>query len=134
MKLSMAAELAVRGIIVLASRPAEKPTPLDELCRLRKLPRDYMTRIFSLLSRAHLVTAVRGKGGGYQLARPANEITLLEVIEAVEGPLAINLCQHNPPQCQEPNCRVRPVWEDLQKKIRSALGSKTLDELVCDVQ
>lgn len=133
MKLSMAAELAVRGIVVLASRHGQKPTPLDEICRLRKLPRDYMTRIFSLLSRADLVTAVRGKGGGYQLARPADEIRLLEVVEAVEGPLAVNLCQHNPPQCEEVDCRVRPVWEDLQKKIRSALASKTLDELICDL-
>jgi Rrf2 family protein len=133
MKLSMAAELAVRGIVVLASRHGQKPTPLDEICRLRKLPRDYMTRIFSLLSRAHLVTAIRGKGGGYRLARAPKQITLLEVIEAVEGQLAVNLCQHNPPKCEEEDCRVRPVWADLQKKVRSALASKTLDELICDV-
>ena len=134
MKLSMAAELAVRGIVVLASQDGKTPVPLGRICDDRNLPRDYMTRIFGLLSRAHLVTAVRGKGGGYQLAKPPKMITLLDIIEAVEGPLAVNLCQHTPPKCNERNCRVRPIWTDLQKRVRGALKAATLDQLVCDVQ
>jgi len=132
MNLSMAAELGVRGILVLAARRDGRPVPLAEVCRERKLNRNYMTRIFGLLCRADLVTAVRGKGGGYRLARDPRRISLLEVIEAVEGPLALNLCQHHPPKCTQPKCRVRPVWTDLQKKVRTALASKTLDQLVCD--
>ena len=134
MKLSMAAELAVRGILTLAAQSNGSPVPLGAICRRRKLPRDNMVRIFGMLSRANLVTAVRGKGGGYMLARKARQISLLNVIEAVEGPLAINLCQHDPPQCEEPDCPVRPVWEDIQGKLRKILASKTLDQLVCPAQ
>ena len=126
----MAAEFAVRGVLCLAEEYGRGPVPLDEICRRRKLRKQYLAKIFGSLVRADLIDAVRGKGGGYQLARPARDISLLEVIEAVEGPLALNLCQHTPPKCREPDCRVRPVWEKLQEKVRSALGSATLDKLV----
>ncbi|KKK68026.1 hypothetical protein LCGC14_2948190 [marine sediment metagenome] len=131
MKLSMAAELAVRGIMVLTSRHGNGTVPMAEICRARDLPRDYMTRIFAMLSRANLVSSIRGKGGGYRLAREPDQITLLDVIEAVQGPLALNLCQQQPPQCDEEDCPVEPVWRDLQQQVQVALKSKTLAQLVC---
>ena len=127
----MAAELAIRGTLTLARNSGDGPMPLKEICEARELPRDYMARIFGDLSRAQIVAAVRGKGGGYRLARPAETISLLDIIEAVEGPLALNLCQFDPPQCEERDCPVRPVWTDLQETVRRALKSKTLDMLVC---
>jgi len=132
MKLSMAAEFAIRGILHLARCYGQPPVPLEEICRRRDLAKDYLTKIFGQLARAGLVTAVRGKGGGYSLAKPPERITLLEVVEAVEGPLAVNLCQFDPPRCRESHCRVRLVWTDIQKKVRSTLASKTLAELVPD--
>ena len=133
MKLSMATELAVRGILVLAVQDEDRPVPLRDICSARELPQDNMTRIFGLLSRARLVTAVRGKGGGYRLARPAKDITLLEVFEAVEGPLALNLCLHDPPQCDKLDCPVRPVWRDLQEQVRQVLVEKTLGDFASAV-
>lgn len=130
MKLSMAAEFAIRGILCLAEEYGQGPFPLDKICRRRKLRKEYLTKIFGLLARADLVDAVRGKGGGYTLSRSPATISLLDVIEAIEGPLALNLCQHTPPKCEEPGCRVRPVWTDLQEKVRSVLSSKTLDQLI----
>ena len=129
MRLSMAAELAVRGILVLAEHNGQGPFALEEICRQRNLPRQYLTKIFGQLSRANLIRAVRGKGGGYVLARPPGDITLLAVIEAVEGPLAVNLCQQTPSCCQNStSCPVQPVWRDLQEKIRQALSAHTLNE------
>lgn len=133
MKLSMAAELAVRGIMVLADSYGQGPVPLDEICRRRKLPRQYLAKIFAMLARADLVDPVRGKGGGHVLARSPKDITLLEVIEAVEGPLAMNLCQHTPPKCNLVDCPIRPVWAEIQEDIRSILGSKTLADFGCVV-
>ena len=130
MKLSMAAELAVRGMLALAEQYGQGPVPLEEICRLRKLPRDYLSKIFGLLGRANLVAAVRGKGGGYVLARSPRDISLLELIEAVEGRLALNLCQQDPPRCRDESCRVRGVWTELQETIRSALAAKTLDQFI----
>jgi Rrf2 family protein len=126
----MAAELAVRGILQLAEGYGEGPMPLEEICRRRHLPRQYLTKIFGLLARANLITAVRGKGGGYVLARAPGEISLLEVIESVEGPMALNLCTSAPPRCDEVSCRVRPVWADLQSNMRSVLKAKSLEDLV----
>ena len=134
MKLSLSAEYALRGVLVLAGRHGGPPTPLGEICRIRRLTksRDYMTKIFGILTRAGITRAVRGKGGGYVLARSPADISMLQVIEAVEGPLAVNLCQHDPPRCEEVNCPLRPVWKRLQKTIRSTLSSVTLDRFVCE--
>ena len=130
MKLTVAAELAVRGVLVLAERFGTEPVPLGRICELRDLPREYMTKIFASLARADLITAVRGKHGGYRLARPPKDISLLEIIEAVEGPIALNFCQHNPPQCDREDCPVRPVWSELQEIIRDKLASASLADCV----
>lgn len=126
MKLSLAAELALRGSLVLAERYGEGLATLDAVCAQRDLPKQYLTKIFAQLARADLVTAVRGKNGGYRLARPPDQITALEIVEAVEGPIILNFCQHKPPQCERKGCRVRPVWAELQKAIRDKLSSLSL--------
>jgi len=83
-------------------------------------------KIFALLARADLVLPVRGKHGGYLLSREPKDITLLEMIEAVEGPMAINRCQEDPPRCDFEDCPLRPVWEDIQQFLRQKLSSVTL--------
>lgn len=126
MRLSPAAELAVRGVICLAERYGEGPIRIADICRERQLRKEYLSKIFGALSRADLVTPVRGKGGGYMLSREPRDITVLEVIEAVEGPIALNYCQHDPPQCDNETCRLRPMWTEIQEFVRSKLGSMTL--------
>mgnify|MGYP006290600635 CR=1 FL=1 len=126
MRLSQAAELAVRGMVVLAEHHGKDPVPLADICRRRDMAREYLVKIFALLARAGIVIPIRGKRGGYTLARCPEEISLLEVIEAVEGPISLNLCQHDPPQCDEYDCPFRPVWADLQDTVRGKLGAVTL--------
>ena len=131
--LSQAAELAIRGIQVLAQRYGGKPTPLDAICKARDLPKQYLIKLFAMLSRAGLIVPVRGKGGGYKLAREPKDISLLEVIEAIEGPIAVNLCQETPIRCDFDACPVRPVWGDIQGYIQNKLSSVTLvDARECD--
>ena len=76
--------------------------------------------------------AVRGKRGGYRLNRPPGHVTVLEIVEAVEGPIVLNFCQHKPPRCDRKNCPVRPVWGQLQKTIRDKLGALTLAQCLED--
>lgn len=130
MKLSMAAELAVRGIIVLADGYGKGPITLDSICRSRDLPKQYLTKIFVSLRNAGLVEPVRGKHGGYLLGRPPSEITVLNVIEAVEGPIALNFCQYDPPKCIEYKCPLRPMWGQMQEFVRGKLSSVTLGDCV----
>jgi Rrf2 family iron-sulfur cluster assembly transcriptional regulator len=132
MKLSAAAEFAVRGALVLAEHRGQGPMTLESICSQRDLSRQYLVKIFSSLTKAGLVTAIRGKGGGYTLARDPNGITLLDVIEAVEGPIVLNLCQHDPPRCDRLECVLRPVWAGLQGDIRSRLGSLTLADCLAN--
>ena len=126
MRLSPAAELAVRGALVLAENHGNGPIPLATICQRRDLPKQYLTKIFANLSRAGLVTPVRGKHGGYTLGHQPGDITILDVVEAVEGPIRLNFCQLDPPKCLEYRCPLRPVWAELQETIRDRLGSITL--------
>jgi len=130
MRLSAAAELAVRGAVILASEYGNGPVTLKEVCRRGDLPRQYLVKIFSALSRGGLVRPLRGKKGGYVLARQPSEITLLQVIEAIEGPTALNYCQDDPPQCDHVDCPIRPIWAELQQIFRQKLGAVTLANCV----
>ena len=132
MKLSPAAELAVRGVLVLAGKYGQGPVTLDTICSKRDLPKQYLTKIFASLAKADLVTAVRGKRGGYRLNRPPGRITVLEIVEAVEGPIILNFCQHKPPRCNRKDCRVRPVWAELQRIVRAKLGGLTLGQCLAE--
>ncbi len=130
MKLSPAAELAIKGTMVLAEHYGGPPVTLSTVCSSRKLPHQYMAKIFASLAKAGIVTPVRGKHGGYTLARPPENVTALEVIEAIEGPLVLNLCQHNPPKCDDFLCALRPVWSELQDTVRRRLAGLTLADCV----
>ncbi len=95
MRLSLAAELAVRGSIVLAQHHGDGPVPLAEICRERELPKQYLTKIFTNLVKAGLVTAVRGKHGGYTLGRAPSEITILEIkSERIDDPQKVANVRH----------------------------------------
>jgi len=134
MKLSTAAEFAVRGILVVADEYERgRPVTLDRICARRDLPKQYLVKIFSSLTKADLITPVRGKKGGYLLSRPPDAISVLEVIEAVEGPITLNLCQYEVPRCDLTDCPLRPVWAKLQRIMRRELGAVSLtDCLQCD--
>lgn len=132
MKLSPAAEYAVRGILVLTEKYGQGPVTLDTICSRRNLPKQYLTKLFAHLTKAGLVNPVRGKGGGYMLGRAPGEISVLQVIEAIEGPVILNLCQHHPSQCEEELCKIRPIWTELQKTVQEKLSGLKLSQCVCD--
>jgi len=130
MHLSQAAELAVRGVRVLVKKGDDRPIPMDVICEDADLPKQYLIKIFAMLAKADLVSPVRGKGGGYRLARSARDISILDVIEAVEGPVTLNLCQHTPPQCDHEDCPIRPVWAELRETLRDKLSKVSLADTV----
>jgi Rrf2 family protein len=124
--LSPAAEFAIRGVSVLVEEYGNGPVPLGQICDRRNLARQYLVKIFASLAKAGLVVAVRGKHGGYVLGRKPKDISLLEIIETVEGPIALNYCQHDPPRCDEDGCPMRPMWAEIQRIVRRKLGAFTL--------
>ena len=134
MRISTAAELGIRGMLYLAANYQNGPVPMGEICQEQKLPRHYMLKIFAALVRAGFVRGNRGRGGGYTLALNPGEISILDIIEAVEGPLALNRCQNKPSQCRwhtgDNTCQVRPVWDELQAITAKKLGEFHLDRVV----
>ena len=121
-------------MVYLAVNYQNGPVPMVEICQEQKLPRQYMLKIFSALSRAGFVRGNRGRGGGYALARDPGEISILDIIEAVEGPLALNFCQNRPSQCRwngnNHECRIRPMWDELQAITVKKLGEFHLDRVL----
>jgi len=121
------------GIVLLASF-AERP---DQTCNARELaeetglPFPAVGKVLKTLASAGLLVSHRGAKGGYALARPPGEITVAEIIEALEGPIALMECSAGPGHCQkEATCRVRDPWQTIHGAIRSTLSRVTLGGLV----
>jgi len=95
------------------------------------LPAPTVQKLVSLLSRAGLLRATRGAGGGLQLARPAAAITLADIVEAVEGPIALTTCvEQGRHDCAlEGSCNVRPHWGIVNEALRGALADVPLTRL-----
>jgi len=128
MELTRKGEYAIRGIIYLASRPPEQVCLLSEIAAAVDVPPTFLAKIFQQFSKIGLVKSYRGTGGGFVLGRPAEQITLLEVVEAVEGTVAPNRCTASICPRSEA-CPLHPVWVDLQRKVREILNDVTLQKL-----
>jgi Rrf2 family protein len=88
-------------------------------------PKSFLAKILQKLARASIVKSYRGVKGGFELARPPEEINLLEVIEAVQGPVAMNICALDEALCGfSSTCAIHPVWVDIRKEVERILRSK----------
>jgi Rrf2 family protein len=130
MELTRKGEYAIRGIVYLATRPDDQVCLLSEIAAAVDVPPTFLAKIFQQFSKIGLVKSYRGTGGGFILGRTADKITLLEVVEAVEGPIIPNRCVVNKGDCpRDATCNVHPVWVDVQSQVRVILGKVTLQEL-----
>jgi Rrf2 family protein len=103
---------------------------LGEISERQKIPASFLSKIFQNLSRAGIVSSSRGTGGGFMLVKDPAEITLLDVVEAIEGQIALNMCLSNGQVCdQRPTCAVHSVWREAQDHLLDLLRNKTFAEL-----
>lgn len=132
------AEYGVRLMIVLARDAAERPMSLTVASETERLPLSYLEQVVPRLKEAGLVRSTRGAHGGYRLTRPAAEITMDEVVQALEGPLTPMdcfddegvrrvLCSHEPGEAH--TCATKLLWTRVQGGMLRALQHTTLDEL-----
>lgn len=123
-------DYAIRGMVYLAGQPADKVTLLGDMAAAVEASPAILAKIFQHLNKVGLVSSYRGTGGGFVLGRPAEAITLLEIVEAVEGPIVLNRCLIARGTCSRDSfCPVHPVWGRVQEKMRSMLGEYTLKDL-----
>jgi Rrf2 family protein len=122
-------EYALRAMIHLADNPGGVARG-TEIARMEHIPKYYLEKVIRDLMRRGLVRARRGPGGGYQLARPAETISFRDVIEAVEGPITLNVCVDGSAACNlQPTCRMFRVWEEGQRVLLDVFSHTTLSEV-----
>ena len=124
------ADYAVRSVLDLTLLPDEQAAFSRDIAERQSIPPSFVAKILTRLARQGIVQTQRGLTGGVRLNRPAGEITLLEVIEAIDGPIALNLCVRGPDLCPlEENCRVHPIWDVLNGDLRQRLSRITFEQL-----
>ena len=115
---------------VLATRPDEVLSA-TELAEAAGLEPPTVSKLLKPLAQAGLVEGLRGVRGGYRLARPATDISLIEIVEAMEGPLAITECSHDHSQCGiADQCGVRSNWRLINDVLAEALRGVTLAQML----
>ena len=132
MKLSTRAEYGIRVLVALAHADGDRPTSLAGIAKADKLPHAYIEQLVGALRRAGLVTATRGHAGGYRLARPADQIRLVEAVRALDGPILEMPCAgpNDLESCDRPqDCSVHEVFERLQSSLSGTLGATTLADV-----
>lgn len=132
LKISRKIDYGLRAMIFLASVPADTIVPFREIARRMHIPEEFAGKILKTLSTRGLVKATRGVHGGYSLAKPVSEISFLDVIEAVEGPVVVNLClDKDGDGCKlTPSCTMWSVWKEGQERMLEVYRQATLDQLV----
>lgn len=123
-------DYAIRGMVYMATVPAGRKSSMGEIAAGTDVPVTLLAKILQQFVRHGLVRSQRGTGGGFLLGRDPEKITLLEIVEASEGPIALNRCLIDEGMCErESACTVHPVWQDVQDKVKDVLSHVTLKDL-----
>jgi Rrf2 family iron-sulfur cluster assembly transcriptional regulator len=121
MLITRQADYAMRAVLYLATHPLAN---ISEIASAQDVPRDYLAKILQKLAKADIVATHRGVGGGITLARPPEKINLLDVMEAVEGPLALNRCFLRPGECsRESVCAIHNELLAVHVSLAGQLAS-----------
>jgi Rrf2 family transcriptional regulator, iron-sulfur cluster assembly transcription factor len=135
MKLTRGGEYGIRGVLYLAQQEEGKVSMLSAIAKTQDVPPRFLAKIFQALAKAGVVRSHRGAKGGFSLAKAAQDITIKDVIEAVEGPIQLNICLVAPGECNRDSlCPIHTVWEEAQEKMMMVLSRKNFAELACEEQ
>jgi Rrf2 family protein len=126
MEITQQADYAVRAVLDLALQTTRGRVAADGIARRQNIPPAFLTKILARLAAAGIVSTQRGVNGGTRLARAPQAITLLDVIEAIDGPITLNRCARRPGECsRDRTCLVHPIWLKLCSEFRTRLASYT---------
>jgi Rrf2 family protein len=130
MGLTRKAEYAIRGMLYLGRCKEGRLSMLGDIADAVEAPRAFLAKTFQDLAKKGLIMSSKGVKGGFVLARPPENITLCEIVEAVEGPIMPNACLMGEGVCSlQKTCTVHPVWRRLQAVTRGILEEVTLKTL-----
>ena len=131
MKLSTKGRYGLRALIDLALYSENETVSIQSIARRQNISDSYLEQLMRKLRSAGLIVSVRGAQGGYKLARPANEISVGDVLRALEGSLEAVTCGGEDNSCQGADlCVTKFVWERINSSIRDTVDSIKLSQLV----
>ncbi|MBN9427796.1 MAG: Fe-S cluster assembly transcriptional regulator IscR [Burkholderiales bacterium] len=130
MRLTTKGRFAVTAMIDLAMRQHQGPVTLAGISQRQKISLSYLEQLFGKLRRHELVESTRGPGGGYTLARPMKDVTVADIIFAVDEPLDATQCGGKENCLDDGPCMTHELWTNLNKRMIEYLDSVTLGELV----
>ena len=130
-RLTHAADYAIRSVMYIASMPEGRPVLRSEVARVEKISPSFMAKLLRLLVRGGVLKSSRGVHGGFILAKEAAEISLLDIIEAMEGPIQLVPCLPDASKCEHsPRCPASSVWEHIQEQMTLVLGDTSVENLI----
>ena len=130
MQITRQADYAIRAVRYLARQGDNQRSATSTVAREMKIPPSFLAKIISQLSIAGLLHTSRGARGGVSLAREAKEISLLDVVEAIDGPILLNECVGDPDGCQfTEDCAMHPIWKEAQETLVNRLRTTTFASL-----
>lgn len=131
LQLSTYFSYGLRTLVILASKSGNEPVALRVLAADQGISKKYLEIIYGMMRKAGIIRGIKGVGGGYELSVPSDELTLLDVMNAVEGPLRIIDCIGDESVCNmTKRCSTQRTWIEFEDYIKSFLKSKTLKDLV----
>ncbi len=131
MQITRQADYAVRAVLYLARLEANERAATSTVAQEQHIPPSFLAKIISQLSIAGLLHTSRGARGGVTLARDPKQISLLEVIEAIDGPILLNECVGSENTCTfDSDCPLRPVWCEAQKELVTRLGGTDFAQMI----
>lgn len=131
MRLSTRARYGTRLMLELALNFNQGTVFLKDIAQKEEISEKYLSHLVISLKASGLISSSRGAHGGYRLAKPPSQITLMEIVQILEGNLSLVECVKNPSICSRVSkCATRDIWSKLDEKISDVLSSVTLEDLV----
>ena len=131
LEITRQADYALRAVRDVARLPEGERLPTAVIAERQKIPLPFLAKIVSQLAVKGILEATRGASGGVSLARPAESITLLEVIEAIDGPMTLNRCTRDPNACEvSDECPLYDIFNESQQMLVQRLGSVTFADVI----
>jgi Rrf2 family protein len=130
MQITRQADYAIRAVRYLSKQGPNQRAATSTVAQEMKIPPSFLAKIISQLSIAGLLHTSRGARGGVTLARDAKDISLLDVVEAIDGPILLNECVGDPADCVfSADCLVHPIWVEAQESLVKRLRESRFDQL-----
>jgi Rrf2 family protein len=135
MQLTRAADYAVRAMIQLAAPAADGRASLPALAKATGAPESFLSKVLQALAHAGLISSQRGQAGGFRISPRGRASSMLDVIEAVDGAICLNVCMIPGRSCsRKAECSAHPVWVEAQRAMLAVLSGATISGMAAQTQ